>query len=85
MNVVCDVDFICQMFGKQGEKIEKPIAEVVYDAFEGHTCYVQKTMNEAFSNTDKGTDCTNETILDISLENIITFDIFLPFNNCSLQ
>ncbi|MBO7586978.1 MAG: ATP-binding protein [Bacteroidales bacterium] len=64
------VDFICQMFEKQGKKIEKPIAEVVYDAFEGHTYYVQKTMNEAFSNTDKGTDCSIETII-LSIQNIL--------------
>lgn len=64
------VDFICQMFGKQGRKIEKPIAEVVYDAFEGHTYYVQKTMNEAFSNTDDETECTVETII-LSIQNIL--------------
>lgn len=64
------VDFICQMFENQGRKIERTIAEVVYDAFEGHTYYVQKTMNEVFSNTDKETECTIETIL-VSVQNIL--------------
>lgn len=64
------VDFICQMFGNHGRKMERQIAEVVYDAFEGHTYYVQKTMNEAFSNTDKGTECTVETII-LSIQNIL--------------
>ena len=64
------VDFICQMFGNHERKMERQIAEVVYDAFEGHTYYVQKTMNEAFSNTDKGTECTVETII-LSIQNIL--------------
>ena len=64
------VDFICQMFGNHGRKMERQIAEVVYDAFEGHTYYVQKTMNEAFSNTDKGAECTVETII-LSIQNIL--------------
>lgn len=64
------VDFICQMFENQGRKIERTIAEVVYDAFEGHTYYVQKTMNEVFSNTEKETECTIETIL-VSVQNIL--------------
>ena len=64
------VDFICQMFGNHGRKMERQVAEVVYDAFEGHTYYVQKTMNEAFSNTDKGAECTVETII-LSIQNIL--------------
>ena len=64
------VDFICQMFGNHERKMERQIAEVAYDAFEGHTYYVQKTMNEAFSNTDKGAECTVETII-LSIQNIL--------------
>ena len=64
------VGFICQLFDNQGRKIEESIAETVYDLFEGHTYYVQKTMNEAFSNTDKGTECTIETII-LSVQNIL--------------
>ena len=64
------VDFICQMFGNHERKMERQIAEVAYDAFEGHTYYVQKTMNEAFSNTDKGAECTVETII-LSTQNIL--------------
>ena len=64
------VEFICQMFENQGRTIRKSIAEKVYDTFEGHTYYVQKTMNEAFANTESGTECTTDIIIT-SIQNIL--------------
>ena len=38
--------------------------------FEGHTYYVQKTMNESFSNTMPGEECEMETV-QFSLQSIL--------------
>lgn len=64
------VDFITQMFADKGKSIQNDTAGQVYDLFEGHTYYVQKTMNEAFANTSKGGDCDSETLLQ-SIYNIL--------------
>lgn len=56
------VEFICEKFMEKGRKIQSEVAGKVYDMFEGHTYYVQKTMNEAFSNTAIGEDCSMETV-----------------------
>lgn len=64
------VEFICRMFAERERVIDAALAEKVYDLFEGHTYYVQKTMNEAFSNTPRGGECTDETI-QISLQAIL--------------
>ena len=56
------VSFICRMFVQCDRSIDTTLAEKVYDMFEGHTYYVQKTMNEAFANTSLGECCTDETI-----------------------
>ena len=64
------VEFICRMFAERGRTIDIVLAEKVYDLFEGHTYYVQKTMNESFSNTPRGERCTDETI-QLSLQAIL--------------
>lgn len=64
------VEFICRMFAERDRHLDKTLAEKVYDLFEGHTYYVQKTMNETFSNTVKGEQCTDETI-QLSLQAIL--------------
>lgn len=62
--------FICDKFAEKGRRIQAEVAEGVYDMFEGHTYYVQKTMNEAFSNTDPDGDCTPETV-EASLQAVL--------------
>lgn len=64
------VKFICRMFSERNRAIDTALAAKVYDMFEGHTYYVQKTMNEAFSNTPQGEQCTDETI-QLSLQAIL--------------
>lgn len=64
------IDFICQKFTEKGRSINAEVAGMVYDMFEGHTYYVQKTMNESFSNTEPGEDCRQETVM-YSLKTII--------------
>ena len=56
------VDFMCQKFQEKGRSLDAEAAKDVYDMFEGHTYYVQKTMNEAFADTSRGDKCTVETL-----------------------
>ena len=56
------VEFIGRMFSEFNRNIAPTLAEKVYDMFEGHTYYVQKTMNEAFANTPQGGHCTDNTV-----------------------
>ena len=64
------VEFICRVFSERNRAIDSSLAEMVYDTFEGHTYYVQKTMNEAFSNTPRGEQCTSG-IIHLSLQSIL--------------
>ncbi len=64
------VEFMCQKFQEKGRSLDAEVAKEVYDMYEGHTYYVQKTMNEAFANTPKGGTCHQET-LEASLSDIL--------------
>lgn len=64
------VEFMCQKFQEKGRSLDAEVAKEVYDMYEGHTYYVQKTMNEAFANTPKGGTCLQET-LEASLSDIL--------------
>ena len=68
------VKFIVANFEKHDRKISLGNASIVYDLFKGHTFYVQKTFNEAFADTPKGEECTNETIHNAINEMIDLFD-----------
>lgn len=56
------VEFMCQKFQEKGRLLDAEVAKDVYDMYEGHTYYVQKTMNEAFANTPKGGTCLQKTL-----------------------
>lgn len=56
------VDFMCLKFQEKGRTLDAEVAKDVYNMFEGHTYYVQKTMNEAFASTSKGGRCTEKTM-----------------------
>lgn len=64
------IEFICQKFSEKGRHIQPEVAGEVYDMFEGHTFYVQKTMNESFSNTMPGEECSMETV-QFSLQSVL--------------
>lgn len=64
-------NFICEKFSEKGRKIDNDVAGNVYDLFEGHTYYVQKTMNEAFYNTAPDEECTMETV-NYSLQTVLS-------------
>ena len=56
------VEFMCQKFQEKGRLLDAEVAKDVYEMYEGHTYYVQKTMNEAFANTPKGGTCFQKTL-----------------------
>lgn len=56
------IPFVEKHFVKNGKKIGKDTVEKVYDLFEGHTYYMQKTFNEAFAYTDIKEECTLDDI-----------------------
>lgn len=70
------VDFIVKNFEENKRKIDQETAEKVYDLFAGHTFYIQKTFNEAFSNTKRGDFCTMETIKE-AIETLL--ETYAPF------
>lgn len=64
------IEFICQKFKEKKRNISTEVARAVYDMFEGHTYYVQKTLNEAFSNTLPKEDCSLEIVM-YSLQSVL--------------
>jgi AAA+ ATPase superfamily predicted ATPase len=64
------IPFIVEHFTRLDRLINAENVRKVYNLFKGHTFYVQKTFNEAFSDTPKGQECTAETIQG-AIDNII--------------
>ena len=64
------IDFAVGHFERRNRKIAVDDAARVYNLFEGHTFYIQKTLNESFANTPEGGVCTLETIHE-AIETII--------------
>jgi AAA+ ATPase superfamily predicted ATPase len=64
------IPFIVEHFTRLDRLIDAENVKKVYNLFKGHTYYVQKTFNEAFSDTQKGQECTAETIHD-AIDSII--------------
>lgn len=58
------VDYIIRLFKERKKDIKTENAVKIYERFEGHTAYVQRTCNEAFSSTPPGGECTEEIILE---------------------
>ena len=76
------VPFIVQKFEEKHRKIDKNLVENVYDLFEGHTFYVQKTFNESFMNTPKKGICTAKIVSE-SIEMLL--EIYSPFFKLTLS
>lgn len=69
------VGFAMEKFGNAGKCIQKEDVEWVYDLFCGHTFYMQKTLNEAFSDTLQGEEC-NRKMLCTAIENQVnSYDV----------
>ena len=68
------VEYIIRLFEERDKSISRKDATGIYDRFEGHTAYVQRTCNEAFSYTLQGESC-NEEIIEESIDSILnTYD-----------
>jgi len=71
------IPFVVEHFEKRDRKIEDELVKKVYDKFKGHTYYIQKIFNGAFSNTSKGEKCTyliiKKTIDELIQENTFIF------------
>ena len=55
-------DFVTQLFSEYGKSIEKDVVEQVYENYDGVTWYMQMMMNELFSITEDGGNCSKEDI-----------------------
>jgi Predicted ATPase (AAA+ superfamily) len=64
------VPFIVNHFETRGRHISESSVERVYRLFKGHTYYIQKTFNGAFSDTQQGEECTLE-MLNATINNMI--------------
>ena len=64
------VPFAAGHFEKRNRHIQEADIEKVYNLFDGHTYYLQKTFNESFADTPEGGICTQETIRN-AIDNII--------------
>lgn len=68
------IPFIIGNFNKFGKHITEKEAGAVYDFFNGHTFYVQKTFNEAFADTPSGETCTMDTIRTAIISLVDSYD-----------
>lgn len=64
------VDFMCDKFEEKSRSLDIEVAKEVYDLFDGHTYYVQKTMNECFSDTPPEGVCGRDT-LEMAISDIL--------------
>lgn len=65
------VNFIIEKFKEKGKQIRREDAEAIYRRFDGHTFYVQRTCNEAFSCTPHD-GCCSSGIITSALDNILS-------------
>ncbi len=62
--------FVIRLFNEFQRNINPDVVEFVYHLFKGHTFYMQRIFNEAFSNTMKGKNCDRQIIND-AIESIL--------------
>lgn len=63
-------DFVKRLFAENHRLVDTDTIRYVYDMFSGHTFYMQKVFNEAFSCIDKGKTCNKATI-DAAIDYIL--------------
>jgi Predicted ATPase (AAA+ superfamily) len=64
------IPFIVNHFKTRERNISESSVERVYNLFKGHTYYIQRTFNGAFSDTQRGEECTIE-IIKATIDNMI--------------
>lgn len=80
MNIGCIpmdnyIAFIQKHFRDSGKSISRETIVAVYEQFEGITWYIQRMMNELFSMTSEGSECTEEMTSD-AIRNILRANEF---------
>lgn len=55
-------EFAIRLFAEADITLEEGVVESVYEQFEGITWFIQKVMNQLFSNCEKGDVCTKDMI-----------------------
>ncbi len=65
------IPFIVCHFEKRSRRINAENVERVYNLFQGHTYYIQKTFNESFADTPEGEECTLE-IIQAAIDNMVS-------------
>lgn len=70
--IECDIytDFVVRLFEERNKKIQRENVAYVYDLFQGHTYYIQKTFNEAYTDTDDGGECSLD-IINAAIDNMV--------------
>lgn len=56
--------FVDRLFHEKRKSIEGETLHYVYDLFKGHTFYMQKVFNEAYSLTNTGGTCEKSTVVE---------------------
>ncbi len=56
------VKFASDLFQKNNREIDSDLIHLIYEELSGHTFYLQKILNSAFSHTDIGSKCTKKMI-----------------------
>jgi len=64
------IPFIVNHFKSRERNVSENSVELVYNLFKGHTYYIQKIFNGAFSETWQGEECTIE-IINATIDNMI--------------
>lgn len=67
------IPFVKYHFEKRNKSIATENIEYVYNLFEGHTYYIQRTFNEAFADTAELEECTAGLIKQ-TIENMIAYN-----------
>lgn len=63
-------EFCLSLFAQGGKRLSEDVPHRIYERFEGITYYMQRTMNELYSTTPAGEECTVPDI-DVAIRNII--------------
>ena len=69
------VPFAKNLFEESGKHISEAVVASVYERFEGVTWYVQRVMNEFFSLTPQGAECTDQ-MMETAIANILRSNEF---------
>ena len=63
-------EFCLRLFAQNGKRLSENVPHHIYERFEGITYYMQRTMNELYSTTSVGEECSVQDI-DVAIRNSI--------------